>query len=69
MPATAVMWISWGRIILDDNDREIINFGKYKGRPVDEVFKKDSGYYDWIMKGDFAQNTKDCFTRIKLRMK
>lgn len=58
-----------GRIILDDNDREIINFGKYKGRPVDEVFKKDSGYYDWIMKGDFAQNTKDCFTRIKLRMK
>ena len=58
-----------GRIIMDDNDCEIINFGKYKGKTVVEVFKKDPSYYDWILKGDFAQNTKDCFTRIKLRMK
>ena len=58
-----------GRIVLDDNDRAVINFGKYKGRPVDDVLRKDPGYYDWILKGDFAQNTKDCFTRIKLSMK
>ncbi len=58
-----------GRIILDDNDRELVNFGKYKGQPVTEVLRKDPSYYDWIMKGDFAQNTKDCFTRIKLAMK
>lgn len=56
-----------GRLILDDKEREVINFGKYKGRIAEEVLREDSGYYDWIMKGDFAQNTKDCFTRIKLR--
>lgn len=58
-----------GRLIYDDKKREIINFGKYKGRVAEEVLKTDTGYYDWIMKGDFTKNTKDCFTRIKLRIR
>lgn len=58
-----------GRIILDENDRPVVNFGKYKGKRVEDVFRQDPSYYDWILKGDFAQNTKDCFTRIKLSMK
>lgn len=58
-----------GRLIYDDNDRMIINFGKYKGREVKEVLRKDPAYYDWIMKGDFMKNTKDVFTKIKLSMK
>ncbi|MCM1138651.1 MAG: 3'-5' exonuclease [Duncaniella sp.] len=57
------------RLIFNDNNEEVINFGKYKGKLATEVLQKDPSYYDWIMKGDFAQNTKDCFTRIKLRMK
>lgn len=57
------------RLIYNDNNEEVINFGKYKGKLATEVLQKDPSYYDWIMKGDFAQNTKDCFTRIKLRMK
>ena len=58
-----------GRMIYNDDNKEVINFGKYKGRLVEEVLRKDPSYYDWIMKGDFAQNTKDCLTRIKLRLK
>lgn len=58
-----------GRLIYNDKDEEVVNFGKYKGRLAEEVLQKDPSYYDWIMKGDFPQNTKDCFTRIKLRMK
>ncbi len=58
-----------GRLIYDDQRREIINFGKYKGQPALEVLKKDPSYYDWIMKGDFMKNTKDAFTRIKLQIK
>jgi len=58
-----------GRLIFNDKDEEVVNFGKYRGRLAEEVLKKDPSYYDWIMKGDFPQNTKDCFTRIKLRMK
>lgn len=58
-----------GRIILNDNNVEVFNFGKYKGQPVEEVLKRDSGYFGWIMQGDFPQNTKNVLTNIKLRMK
>ena len=56
-----------GRFIYDDNHVEIFNFGKYKGRPVAEVLRTDTGYYGWIMQGDFALDTKNVLTRIKLR--
>lgn len=58
-----------GRLIYDDQNREIINFGKYKGQPADKVLAQDPGYYSWIMQGDFAQSTKNAFTRIRLRSK
>lgn len=58
-----------GRLIYDDNHREVINFGKYKGKLAEEVLKNEMGYYGWIMQGDFPQNTKDCFARIMLRIK
>ncbi|MDE6160186.1 MAG: 3'-5' exonuclease, partial [Muribaculaceae bacterium] len=56
-----------GRLIYDENGDEIINFGKYKGQKAIDVLKRDMGYYSWIMAGDFTKNTKDAFTRIKLR--
>lgn len=57
------------RLIFNDDNKEVINFGKYKGRIAEDVMRKDPAYYDWIMKSDFSQNTKDCFTRIRLRIK
>ena len=56
-----------GRIVYDERGVEVFNFGKYKGRPVEEVFRIDSGYYDWMMQGDFLLNTKNVITSIKLR--
>jgi len=56
-----------GRIVLDDNDHEVFNFGKYKGQPVEEVLKKDPGYYGWMMNGQFPLHTKKVLTTIKLR--
>ena len=58
-----------GRVIYNENRQEVINFGKYKGQLVEDVLKKDIGYYSWIMQGDFPKNTKDVFTNIKLRSK
>lgn len=58
-----------GRLIYNDDDKEVINFGKYKGKIAENITRKEPSYYDWIMKSDFAQNTKDCFTRIKLRLR
>lgn len=56
-----------GRIVYDESGREIFNFGKYKGMPVDAVLDRDPGYYGWMMNGDFTLNTKQVLTRIKLR--
>ncbi len=56
-----------GRLIYDDQGREVINFGKYKGRFAEDVLRTDNGYYGWIMQGDFPHNTKQAFTKIKLR--
>ncbi len=56
-----------GRVVYDDAGKEIINFGKHKGKTVEEVLRKEPSYYDWIMKGDFPLNTKKVFTEIKLR--
>jgi DNA polymerase-3 subunit epsilon len=56
-----------GRIIYNDNEDEVFNFGKYKGQKVVDVLKKDPGYYGWIMQGDFTLHTKKIITNIKLR--
>ncbi len=56
-----------GRIIYNAKGVEVFNFGKYKGVPVEEVLKNDTGYFGWIMKGDFPLYTKKVLTNIKLR--
>jgi DNA polymerase-3 subunit epsilon len=56
-----------GRIILDENGVEIFNFGKHKGRSVEEIFKEEPSYYSWMMNGDFPLYTKKVLTEIKLR--
>jgi len=56
-----------GRIIFDDDGREIFNFGKYKGKLVEQVLKDDPSYYSWMMNGDFSLYTKKILTEIKLR--
>ena len=58
-----------GRLVYDDQHREVINFGKYKGRLASEVLTKDPGYFSWIQQGDFPSDTKRIFTAIKLRMR
>jgi len=56
-----------GRMVYNEDNQEVINFGKHKGRIAEEVLREDPGYYGWIMQGDFPLHTKKCFTNIKLR--
>lgn len=56
-----------GRIIYDDNDVEVFNFGKHKGKPVEKVLKEEPGYFAWMMQGEFPLYTKKILTSIKLR--
>jgi DNA polymerase-3 subunit epsilon len=56
-----------GRIVYNDKDEEIFNFGKYKGQTVVSVLARDPSYYSWMMNGDFPQYTKNVLTAIKMR--
>jgi len=56
-----------GRIVYNDKDEEVFNFGKYRGVKVTDVLEKDPGYYGWMMNGDFPLYTKKVLTNIKLR--
>lgn len=58
-----------GRIVLNDKDVPVINFGKYKGQPVIDVLRRDPGYYSWIQQGDFSGDTKRTFTRFYMKSK
>ncbi len=56
-----------GRIVFNEQGMEVFNFGKHKGKTVKDVFTKDQSYYDWMMKGEFATDTKNVITRLRLR--
>lgn len=55
-------------IVFNDRDEEVFNFGKHKGRSVEEVFRTERAYYDWMMKSDFPLYTKEIITKIKNRI-
>ncbi len=57
-----------GQVIYNKNNQEVFNFGKHKGKTVEEVFRKEPSYYNWIMNADFPLYTKKLMTKIKLRM-
>ena len=58
-----------GFISSNKDNKPIFSFGKYKGQLVFDVFRKDPGYYGWILKSDFPMYTKKILTSIKLNNK
>ncbi|MAE83375.1 MAG: DNA polymerase III subunit epsilon [Flammeovirgaceae bacterium] len=56
-----------GRIVYNADNVEVFNFGKHRGKPVNEVLQKEPSFYDWMMKGDFPLDTKRKLTKIRLR--
>ncbi len=59
--------VDFARRFVLENGVEVFNFGKHKGRPVADVLKAEPQYYDWMMKGDFPQHTKQKLTEIYTR--
>lgn len=53
-----------GRIVLNEKDVPVFNFGKHKGKPVSSVFRAEPSYYSWMMNGDFTLDTKQVLTKL-----
>lgn len=41
-----------GQLVKDDSGKINLNFGKYKGRPLEEVVTTDMGYITWMINSD-----------------
>lgn len=57
-----------GLLVYDEQDRIVVNFGKYKGQVLIEVLERDPGYYAWVMGANFTLDTKNWFSRVRLSM-
>lgn len=58
-----------GRIVFNEKGEECINFGKFKGQALEEIFQREPGYYGWLMNGDFPLSTKVVFKSIMERLR
>ncbi len=58
-----------GRLIYNAEGNLIVNFGKYKGLLLYQVFRKDPSYYNWVQNGDFPLYTKKIFTEAYIKFK
>ncbi|RFC54011.1 3'-5' exonuclease [Brumimicrobium aurantiacum] len=47
-----------GRLAENDKGKAIYNFGKHKGKTIEEVDKNEPGYYGWMMNSNFPRYTK-----------
>lgn len=56
--------VDFARRFVMEKGKEVFNFGKHKGKPVEQVLKEEPQYYDWMMKGDFPLHTKQKLTEI-----
>lgn len=56
-----------GRLVYNHEDIAVFNFGKHRGKAVTKVFESEPSYYDWMMKGDFTQDTKRRLTELRLQ--
>lgn len=56
--------VDFARRMVMENGREMFNFGKHKGRAVEDVLRTEPSYYDWMMKSEFPLHTKLKLTEI-----
>nr|WP_121273110.1 3'-5' exonuclease [Pedobacter schmidteae] len=47
-----------GRMVYNEKEEETFNFGKHKGKTVEQVFDMEPSYYAWMKQGDFPLYTK-----------
>lgn len=60
--------VDFARRMIVQDGKIIFNFGKHKGKVVEDVLRMERSYYDWMMQGDFPQHTKQKLTEILHKM-
>lgn len=58
-----------GHLIWNADGEPVVNFGKHKGKTIRELVKRDPAFFAWVQQGDFPQDTKRAFLRLRLKYK
>ena len=58
-----------GHIVYDAEHHEVFNFGKYKGRRLEDIFNIEPSYAAWMLNADFPRSTKAVVKEVSQRMK
>ena len=62
-----------GFIRYNEDDKEVLSFGKYRDVTLEQIWKDNPGYFSWINQADFPLYTKnvmrDFATKMKLQNK
>jgi len=56
-----------GQLVKDDSGKINLNFGKYKGRPLDEIVTTDMGYITWMINSE--KTPRDTKTSLRVSLK
>lgn len=62
-------FVDYARRIVMKDGHPVFNFGKHKGKRVEDIFNSEPQYYDWMMQADFSLHTKQKISEILNRMK
>ena len=57
-----------GRFVYNADGEPCFNFGKHKGKTIEDVLRREPSYYSWMMQGDFPRYTKKVLQEVKENM-
>ena len=58
-----------GRLAQNKSGEPIYNFGKHKGKTIEEVAKEEPGYYGWMLNSNFPLYTKEVLKKEMEKIK
>ncbi len=58
-----------GRLAKNEKGETIYNFGKHKGKTIQQVHTNEPGYYGWMLEADFTNHTKLCLRKEMEKIK
>jgi len=58
-----------GRLAVSEHGKVMYNFGKHKGKTVEQIHQTEPGYYGWMLDADFPLYTKQLLRKEMDRIK
>ena len=58
-----------GFVRYNEDGKEVLSFGKYRGVTLEQIWKENPGYFSWINQADYPLYTKNVMKNFATKMK